>query len=134
MAWMTKEEIAKQERPFDKQQVIQDIKDKLKAKMPDWEWFVVEEGVYADFDLVLIRNKEVHELPAMRILSNPHNPQSKKSTYHMVYGIFVEQDPNLELTETAAAELQSPTIQVCYGVTSSLHHLIKKLSKLDTGV
>ena len=72
---------------FDKEQVIQDIKEGLKRDFPEWVWFTSPE--YA-FDLIVMRTKTVNE--QITLGGNDWTVEQTKfeqKQYQFVYGVCI---------------------------------------------
>ncbi len=78
-----------QESPkFDKERVIQEIKEGLEKDFPDWNWLTTPDY---EFDLILIRNKMVREETVIRSQWSKYEKVDDRR-YQIAYGVFVTQD------------------------------------------
>lgn len=89
----------REDKKFDKEKIINEIKEGLEKDFPDWSWLTTPDY---EFDLILIRNKMVREE-----IVNTQNPMSKyekveDKRYQIAYGVFVAQDQDEVFSQDCA--------------------------------
>lgn len=78
----------REDKKFDKEKVINEIKEGLEKDFLDWNWLTTPEY---EFDLILIRNKMLREEIVIRSEWSKYEKVEDKQ-YQIAYGVFVTQD------------------------------------------
>lgn len=112
---------------FNKQDIIQEIRENLKNKLPMWDWMVSKDGAFFTSDFVFFRSHEIKE--EIHRAENPYNPFKKTvdSVYQTIVAVYIEESyRNPEIFNGGRGYPLITSIEV-----SSAKDLYRMLKKID---
>jgi len=110
--------LGEQKPEFNKERIIEEIKDGLKSFFPNWSWLTTPDY---EFDLILVTTKEIKEEITNNLNPNSENKNVFSRYYQIARGVFITQQDVVMPQECNIGQLK----------IASARELFNRLRKFD---